>query len=190
MLNNQGSSLATILLQRQHDLINLMMTLNNSFKQAIILILFLLTACNSQATRLYEKQTTKQFEDVLQDVEFIITEKNFRITNRMHIGEAIQERGAENFPRNEVILFCNLTLAEDMLLLEPRYINYCPYKIAIAEINGQIILSTLLLPENTGSKNLDAIAEKINKILRIMIEYGASEDPFILENSNDSSGQI
>ena len=167
-----------------------MMTLNNSYKLAIILMLFLLSACDRQESALYEKQTNKQFEDVLQDIEFIITEKNFRITNRLHIGDAIQERGAEDFPRNEVILFCNLTLAEDMLLLEPRYINYCPYKISISEVGGKITLSTLLLPENTGNENLDVIAEKINKILLIMIEYGASEDPFIFDNLNESSGQI
>lgn len=167
-----------------------MMTLNNSYKLAIILMLLLLSACDRQESALYEKQTNKQFEDVLQDIEFIITEKNFRITNRLHIGDAIQERGAEDFPRNEVILFCNLTLAEDMLLLEPRYINYCPYKISISEVGGKITLSTLLLPENTGNENLDVIAEKINKILLIMIEYGASEDPFIFDNLNESSGQI
>lgn len=167
-----------------------MMSLNNSYKLAIMLMLFLLSACDRQESALYEKQTNKQFEDVLQDIEFIITEKNFRITNRLHIGDAIQERGAEDFPRNEVILFCNLTLAEDMLLLEPRYINYCPYKISISEVDGKITLSTLLLPENTGNENLDVIAEKINKILLIMIEYGASEDPFIFDNLNESSGQI
>lgn len=167
-----------------------MMTIYSSYKYILILLLFLLSACGSGDSEFFERHTTKNFDDVFQDVEFIITEKNFRITNRMHIGEAIQERGAENFPRNEVILFCNLTLAEKMLLLEPRYINYCPYKIAIAENNDEITLSARLLPERTGNENLDALAEKINKILRRMIEYGASEDPFIFDNNNDSSGRL
>ncbi len=145
---------------------------------ALFLLLLGLAACEKSAPPYYELRTDKPFADVIQDIEFVITEYNFRITNRMHIGQAIRERGTDEFPENEVILFCNLSLAEDMLRQAPAYINYCPYKIAVAAINGEITLSTPLLPENSGDKSLDKIAKKINKILRTMIEYGASRDPF------------
>jgi uncharacterized protein (DUF302 family) len=146
-------------------------------------LLLLLVACTNESSQIYEKNTKKSFVDVIQDSEFIITENNFRITNRLHIGEAIQKRGNANFPQNEVILFCNLTLGEEMLKIEPRYINYCPYKITATEINGEIMVGTRLLPVKTGNQQMDKIAKKINTSLRSMIEYAASEDPFILEKN-------
>lgn len=151
----------------------------------ILAIAILSVGCGQAETPFFERSTSKQFDDVIQDVEFIISEQNFRITNRLHIGKAIRERGATDFPRNEVILFCNLSMAEEMLRLAPQYINYCPYKIAIAEIDDSTTLSTWLMPQQTGDENLDAIAKNINKILRSMIEYGASDDPFILEFDSD-----
>ncbi len=163
------------------------MRFNTYCRRLLVLAWLFLSACNSTASDLYELQTAKSYEDVLQDVEFIITEQNFRITTRMHIGDAIKERGKKDFPRNEVILFCNLSLAEDMLRLDPSYINYCPYKIAVAETGASVTVSTRLLPDKTGRKNLDAVAKKINKTLQVMIEYGASEDPFIFENNSDLS---
>jgi uncharacterized protein (DUF302 family) len=140
-----------------------------------------LLACTNETNQIFEKHTTKSFTDVIQDSEFAITENNFRITNRLHIGDAIQKRGSADFPQNEVILFCNLTMGEEMLKIEPRYINYCPYKITASEIDGRIIIGTRLLPEKTNNKKMDKIAKKINKVLRSMVEYAASEDPFILE---------
>ncbi len=143
----------------------------------------LLTACTDESNQIYEKNTKKTFADVIQDSEFVITESNFRITNRLHIGEAIQKRGNADFPKNEVILFCNLTLGEEMLKIEPRYINYCPYKITATEIDGEIMIGTRLLPIKTGNQQMDEMAKKINKSLRSMVEYAASEDPFILDKN-------
>ena len=68
-----------------------------------------------------------------------------------------------------------------MLQIEPRYINYCPYKITVTEYKEKILIGTRLLPVNTGNKEMDKIAKNINKTLRLMVEYAASEDPFILE---------
>lgn len=146
-----------------------------------IVLLFFLGACSNESNQIFERTTQKAFLDVIQDSEFAITENNFRITNRLHIGDAIQKRGNESFPHNEVILFCNLTIAEEMLQIEPRYINYCPYKITVTEYEGKILIGTRLLPVNTGNKEMDKIAKNINKTLSLMVEYAASDDPFILE---------
>ena len=68
-----------------------------------------------------------------------------------------------------------------MLQIEPRYINYCPYKITVTEYKGNILVGTRLLPVDTDNKEMDNIAKNINKTLRLMVEYAASEDPFIIE---------
>ncbi len=152
--------------------------------QLITLCFFVfLFGCSNETDQIYEKTTQKSFQDVLQDAEFAITENNFRITNRLHIGKAIQERGNTDFPQNEIILFCNLEIAEDMLKIEPRYINYCPYKITVTDSGGTVTIGTRLLPYITDNPEMDNISKYINTILNSMVEYAASEDPFILDDN-------
>ncbi len=152
--------------------------------QVITLCLFVfLFGCTNETDQLYEKTTQKPFADVVQDAEFAISENNFRITNRLHIGSAIKKRGNTDFPQNEIILFCNLTIAEKMLKIEPRYINYCPYKVTITDSDKHITIGTRLLPLKTSNPKMDKVSKNLNKILRSMVEYAASEDPFILEQN-------
>ncbi len=153
----------------------------NTLQIISLCILLFIYGCTTGSDDIYQKTTTKSFQDVVEDTDFVITEHNFRITNRLHIGSAIQERGHQNFPQNEIFLFCNLSLAEAMLTLEPRYINYCPYKITITDSGGFITVGTRLIPEKTDNSKIDKIAKNINKILRTMVEYAASDDLFILE---------
>jgi len=154
-----------------------------SLQTISICSLAFLLGCTNDADQIYEKTTQKSFQDVLQDAEFAITENNFRITNRLHIGKAIKERGNTDFPQNEIILFCNLEIAEDMLKIEPRYINYCPYKITVTESDGTVTIGTRLLPPLTDNPEMDNISKYINTILNSMVEYAASEDPFILDDN-------
>lgn len=150
--------------------------------QTIVLFLsILLCGCANENEQIYEKKSKKTFANVVQDAEFAITENNFRITNRLHIGKAIKERGNIDFPQNEVILFCNLTIAEKMLMIEPRYINYCPYKVTITDSNEYITVATRLLPLETDNSKMSTVFKTINKTLRSVVEYAASEDPFILD---------
>ena len=53
--------------------------------------------CTNEVEQIYQIQTKKSFQNVVQDSEFAITENNFRIINRLHIGNAIQERGNTDF---------------------------------------------------------------------------------------------
>ena len=150
----------------------------------LLLCISLLSSCaKKEPEQFFERTAEKSFIDVIHDAEFAITENNFRITNRLHIGAAIQKRGNEGFPKNEVILFCNLTTAEEMLKIEKRYIHYCPYKITISEYGTEIIVGTRLLPENTKNKKMDEIAIEINKLLRSMVEYAAADDLFMFDDS-------
>ncbi len=146
-----------------------------------------LSGCSEKVSpQFFELASAKSFEDVIQDTEFAITEHNFRITNRLHIGEAIRARGNSDFPRNKVILFCNLTLAEAMLQKDPRYIYYCPYKIAIAETRDGIMVGTRLLPTNSGNPKLSKSTREINQTLIRMVKYAAVDDPFIFEETQDT----
>ena len=139
-------------------------------------------AHGTESDMIYQRVTSKVFADVVQDAEFMITEKNFRITSRLHIGKAIRERGNQTFPEHEVILFCNLALAEKMLEIAPEYINYCPYKLALLERRHKIVVSTRLMPEASGIKELDQVAREINAMLWAMVDYATHDDSFLFEN--------
>ena len=141
----------------------------------------LMISCSMNSTEIYKVISNKNFSDIIQDAEFAISENNFRIVNRINIGDSIQKRNGDTFPRNEIILFCNLTIAEEMLKLDPDYINYCPYKITITEDEEIVFIGTRLLPTNTRSSNINNFSIKMNEILRNMVKYASSEDPFIFD---------
>ena len=151
-----------------------------------LFLLILTVSCADNSNQIYTKISKKDFLDIIQDAEFAITENNFRIVNRINIGEAIQERKGVIFPRNEVILFCNLTTAEEMLKLEPDFISFCPYKITISERLGRsdleekIMISTRLLPTDTESTDINNLSVNMNEILRKIVEYAVLEDPFVI----------
>lgn len=157
--------------------------IKNKLRFISLCSLLFFIGCTNDAEQIFEIKTKKSLQNVIQDSEFAITENNFRIINRLHIGNAIQERGNQNFPQNEILLFCNLTLAEEMLIIEPDYINYCPYKITVTDSNDYVTVGTRLLPSNTSNPKMDELSKNINKILHSMVEYAASEDPFILEQN-------
>lgn len=129
----------------------------------------------------YSRSTTKTFEDALLDLEFAIAEENFRIIENLKIGKAIQERGNEQFPKNEVVVFCNLRHAEKLLLIYPEFITYCPFRATVREHDNSVIVATMLLPEQDNNKAYKLLAENINDILQDIVNYAAEDDPFVLE---------
>lgn len=142
------------------------------------IVCLLLCCFQSQASgtsQLYQGQTDKPLKQVLEDAEFAITERNFRITGRLHIGEGIRERGNSEFPDYEVILFCNLTHAEHMLELDPEYVNYCPGRISFRSKNNIIIVSAPLLPGNPGNAQLNLLLKKINQLIREIVDFSIQE---------------
>ena len=48
--------------------------------------LLTLTACNDRHAEFAERVTDKDVAQIFDDAEFAITERNFRINNRLHIG--------------------------------------------------------------------------------------------------------
>ena len=111
----------------------------------------------------------RPFGDVLLDLEFAITEHNFRITGANHIGAAIGERTGQPFPDAEVIHFCNLEYARRLLAIDPDFLAYMPCQITVIEGEGGIIVSTWLLPQ--GPTPAAALIDEINAILRAIVDY-------------------
>ena len=121
----------------------------------------------------YEKFADKPLAVILEDIEFAITEHNLRIVDRLHIGQAIRQRGNENFPDYEIILYCSITFAEKMLELEPELINACPGRISVRGQESSYIISAPLWPEHNDNPDLNELMFNMNKLVRNIVDYAA-----------------
>ncbi|MFO1350560.1 MAG: DUF302 domain-containing protein [Gammaproteobacteria bacterium] len=119
----------------------------------------------------YRAVTQHPFDDVLADINFAISQHNFRITGGNHIGGAIGERLGKSFPRSEIIHFCNLEYARRMLEAAPDNLLHMPCKIVVYERNGEVVIETQLLPEHDA--NIGALNAEINGMLREIVDYAA-----------------
>ena len=145
------------------------------------LMLLALTACTDGISEFAEIASNKEVAQILDDAEFAITERNFRINNRLHIGKAISKRGHGGFPDYEVILFCNLSYAKKMLELAPDFISYCPQRITIRDAGQQRIITASLLPNKTKSQALNAITGEINALVWEIVDFAAKDWPELVE---------
>src|SRR3972149_11931629 len=84
----------------------------------------LVGACSDPSTAghsdlIVRATTDKSFQDVVDELEFAISERNFRITGANKIGSALRERGYKDFPDMQVIHFCSLEYAREALEIDP-----------------------------------------------------------------------
>jgi len=121
----------------------------------------------------YFKETDKAFGDVIEDLLVIIGEHNFRLNQHAHIGRAITERNKSPYFSADVLHFCNLTYAKELLDIAPDYLLRMPCRISIREQkNKSTRIEVWLLPED--DKRTIEFVKKINAILKKIVNYGAN----------------
>lgn len=121
----------------------------------------------------YEKKTGKSLQNILEDIEFAVTERNLRIVDRLHIGQGIRGRGYEDFPDYEIILYCNLNFARKMLELAPELVNTCPGRISVRQDNESYIISAVLWPEDNSNQQLNQLMYDMNVLVREIVDHAA-----------------
>jgi uncharacterized protein (DUF302 family) len=121
-------------------------------------------------------ETEKSFHDVVFELEFAITERNFRITGRNTIGQGLRDRGYEDFPDVEVIHFCNLEYAREVLLVDPGFVAQMPCRITVHTSAEKTIVSLVLLPENHVDERVNVFARRMNAILREIVAFVVERD--------------
>lgn len=143
----------------------------------VVILLFSFQACGYSGSQpqVYETNSGKTLQDILEDLEFAMTEHNLRIVDRLHIGEAIRLRGEDEFPDYEVIMYCNLTFAQKMLELEPEMINTCPGRVSVRGLEDSYVISAQLWPEQTANVELNRLMHELNNQLREIVDYSALE---------------
>jgi uncharacterized protein (DUF302 family) len=120
--------------------------------------------------------TRKTFQDVIDDLEFAITERNFRITGRNTIGAGIRARGYSDFPNVEIIHFCSLELTREILSAEPDFAIQMPCRIAVQVEGKQTVIRAALLPEQQAQVGIRDTVRKVNQMLREIVTYAAKTD--------------
>jgi uncharacterized protein (DUF302 family) len=135
-----------------------------------ITVIILLTPQVEQQQRLYQQYSTYSFADTAQNLDIAISEHNYRIIHKSHIGQAIRDRGDSDYPLSTIINFCNITYAKEMLEIDPNLINDMPCIIAIREQKDNVVVSTQLMNEQTLNPQEQAFAQKINQNLKNIID--------------------
>ena len=113
--------------------------------------------------------------EILEDIEFALTERNLKVVNKLHIGTGIQSRGYEDFPEYEIILYCNLEFARKMLEYNPSSINTCPGKITVRKNIDNYLISASLWPEDNNHPDLDRLMYNMNILIREVVDFAALE---------------
>lgn len=112
----------------------------------------------------------KSFDDVVFELTFAITDHNFRITGRNSIGAGLRERGYKDFPNAEVINFCSLELAREVLLLDPGFIAYMPCRVTVHEERGRTVISLIKLPLDHHDPRVNDFARRMNATLTEIVD--------------------
>lgn len=143
------------------------------FKASCLIIVtsLMLVSCQSQVeNRIYEKESRYSFEDTILNLDIAISEYNYRIIHRSHIGQAVRDRGDEDFPLSTITSFCNITYAKEMMEINPLLINEMPCNIGVRQTkDGKVIIGTKLMDEQVSDPAQQAFAKKINDNLKGII---------------------
>lgn len=137
----------------------------------IVVTSLVLVSCQPQTeNRIYEKESRYSFEDTILNLDIAISEYNYRIIHRSHIGQAVRDRGDEDFPLSTITSFCNITYAKEMMEINPLLINEMPCNIGVRQTeDGKVIIGTKLMDEQVSDTAQQAFAKKINQNLKGII---------------------
>jgi uncharacterized protein (DUF302 family) len=124
-----------------------------------------------QDARRYSISTDKSFDDVIEDIKFAISQRNYRITGTNNIGKAISKRSNNPYPDSTILHFCNIQVAKQVFEINPDFLLHMPCRIAVRKVSDGILIEARLIPEN--DTDMHALALKVNAMLREIVDYGA-----------------
>lgn len=131
-----------------------------------------LVACDQQSetSRHYQKVSPYSFADTMMNLDVAISEFNYRIIHLSEIGQAIRDRGTEDYPLSTVVSFCNITYAHEMLEINPDLISDMPCIVAVRETSdNKVVVSTRLMEEAVEDDEQRTFAKKINQDLKKIV---------------------
>ncbi|MEX0616142.1 MAG: DUF302 domain-containing protein [Methylophaga sp.] len=129
-----------------------------------------ISACQpKESDRRFQAVSPYNFAETMQNLDIAISEFNYRIIHRSDIGQAVRDRGEQDFPLSTIVSFCNITYAKEMMLINDDLINDMPCNVAVRETADGVVVSTRLMDETAGGEAQKKFALKINRNLRKII---------------------
>ena len=123
-------------------------------------------------TKRYRLSTKKAFQDVVDDIEFAISQNNYRITGRNMIGSAISKRTETPYPNAIIIHFCSLQAAKEIYDINPDFLLHMPCRISVREASNEVIIEARLVPEN--DQKMHETALRVNHMMQNIAKEGAN----------------
>lgn len=117
------------------------------------------------------RSTDKSFQDVIFELEFAITERNYRITGRNTLGKALRARGYSGYPDAEVIHFCSVERARIVLDLDPDYLAQMPCRITVHVEDNRTVVHGILLPTNHPDARVVEFARETNALIQDILDF-------------------
>ncbi len=131
--------------------------------------------------RIVRAVTDKSYDDVTEEIEFAITERNFRITGKNVIGKAIRKRGHEDFPNVDVIHFCNVENAREVLEHDIEFVSQMPCRMTVHEAGDKVVIQLILVPEAHSNPEVSAFARRMNRTLKDILAFVLEDDAPLLD---------
>jgi len=129
-----------------------------------------ISACQpSEIDRRFQAVSPYSFAETMQNLDIAISEFNYRIIHRSDIGQAVRDRGEQDFPLSTIVSFCNITYAKEMMLINDDLINDMPCNVSVRETGDGVIVSSRLMDETAGSDAQQQFSKKINANIRKII---------------------
>lgn len=136
-----------------------------------LFLTLLLAGCEQDTSnRIYQQSSSYNFEDTLLNLDIAISEHNYRIIHRSNIGQAVRDRGEQNYPLSTVISFCNITYAKEMMEINSDLINDMPCVVTVREDQQGVIVGTKLMVDNTNNERQNDFAKRINDNLKSIVK--------------------
>jgi len=123
----------------------------------------------------YHRSTaSKDFDTVIEELLFAISNENYNVTSINRVGKAIAERHDISFPEYTIINSCNLEIAKQFLDISPRFISVMPCRIAVWQDANKVHVSAHLLPETL--QDCVVLCKQTNDLLKRVVDFSVSEE--------------
>jgi len=149
-----------------------------------LLVLFALNGCSNKQSQPSDPLAyspnyhriigSKDFNTVLEELLFAISNENYNVTSINRVGTAIAERHDIAFPHYTIVNSCNLEIAKQFLEIDPRFVTVMPCRIAVWQEAAIVHVSAHLLPETL--KNCQRLCKQTNALLKRVVDFSVSDD--------------
>jgi len=120
----------------------------------------------------YKRETTKEFEKVIEDVQAKVAENGFRVLHIHDVKQTLKDKGFE-IDNYSIVEVCNAKFANCVIEVNKEYGVMMPCKINVYSEEGKTVLLTpepAEMAARFGMKGVEDIAKDVDVVLKKIID--------------------